>query len=326
MRYLGRRLVLMAVTLWAAVTLNFLIPRLMPGSPADAALAKFAGAGGIDPAARRAIEATLGVPHGSLWGQYRAYLVAIAHGHFGVSYSYFPESVSSVIGSALPWTLVLVGTVTALAFLVGTLLGVAAGWRRGRALDTVATVGSTFTSAFPYFWTALLLLFVFGFELGWFPIKGGYGLTTTPNASLSFVGDAAKHSVLPAFTILISGLGGWVLGMRNNMINTLGEDYVTFAEANGLRERTVALRYAARNAILPNLTVFGLALGFVVSGSILTEVVYGYPGMGYVLYTAVENQDYPLMQAIFLVITVSVLVANFIVDLLYGWLDPRVRR
>jgi peptide/nickel transport system permease protein len=226
----------------------------------------------------------------------------------------------------LPWTLALVGVVTVLAFVLGTLLGVAAAWRRGRLLDTAATVGSTFTAAFPYFWTGLLLLFVFGFKLGWFPLKGGYSLDRSPAWSLGFIGDALHHSLLPAITILVSTLGGWILGMRNNMISTLGEDYVTFAQANGLPERRVALRYAARNAILPNLTVFGLALGLVVSGSILVEVVYGYPGIGHLLYTSVVNEDYPLMQALFLVITISVLAANFVVDLLYGWLDPRVRR
>jgi peptide/nickel transport system permease protein len=321
-----RKLILFVATLWAAVTVNFFIPRLMPGTPGDAALAKLAGNGPINPAQRQAIEATLGVPHGSLVSQYWSYLDNSAHGRFGISYTYFPQSVSSLIRNALPWTLVLVGTVTVIAFVAGTLLGVLAAWRRGRATDTVATVGGTFTSAFPYFWTALLLLFVFAFKLNWFPIKGGYQADVSPNLSLAFVRDAAFHSVLPALTILISGLGGWLLGMRNNMINTLGEDYVTFAEANGLRGRTVALRYAARNALLPNLTAFGMALGLVVGGSLLTEVVFAYPGVGYLLYNAVVNEDFPLMQALFLVITVSVLIANFAVDMLYGLLDPRVRR
>jgi peptide/nickel transport system permease protein len=324
--YLLRRTATLVVTLWAAITLNFLLPRMMPGSPADAALAKFAGQGPVSPAQRQAVEATLGLPHGSLWSQYVSYLGDIAHARFGVSYTYFPQPVSSVIGQALPWTVLLVGVVTVIAFVVGTLLGVLAAWRRGGKLDALATVGSSCTSAFPYFWTALLLLFVFGFTLGWFPIKGGYGTDSTPDLSLGFLQDAVFHSVLPAVTILISVLGGWVLSMRNNMINTLGEDYVTFAEANGLRTRTVALRYAARNALLPNMTLFGLALGTVVGGSILTEVVYGYPGIGYLLYNAVGNHDYPLMQALFLVITVSVLIANFLVDLLYTTLDPRVRR
>ncbi len=326
MHYLIRRTVTLVVTLWAAITLNFVLPRLMPGSPADAALAKFTGQGAITPEQRRAVELTLGLPHGSLWSQYVSYLGEIGHARFGVSYTYFPEPVSQVIGQALPWTLLLVGMVTVISFVGGTLLGVLAAWRRGRKLDAIATVGSSFTSAFPYFWTALLLLFVFGFTLGWFPIKGGYGSDATPQWSFAFASDAVYHSVLPALTILVSGLGGWVLSMRNNMINTLGDDYVTFAEANGLRTRTVALRYAARNALLPNMTLFGLALGTVVGGSILTEVVYGYPGVGYLLSNAVGNHDYPLMQALFLVITITVLLANFLVDLLYTTLDPRVRR
>jgi peptide/nickel transport system permease protein len=326
MRYLVRRATMFVLTLWAAVTLNFVIPRLMPGSPTDAALAKFAGVGTVTPAQRQAVGAMLGLPHGGLLSQYGSYLADLARFRFGVSYTYFPQPVSSVIGQALPWTLVLVGTATVIAFVAGTLLGVLAAWRRGRTLDAIATVGSAFSSAFPYFWTALLLLFAFGFTLGWFPIKGGYSPGAAPQASLSFVGDAAYHSVLPAITIIISVLGGWVLSMRNNMIPTLGEDYVTFAEANGLRRRTVALRYAARNALLPNMTLFALALGLVVSGSVLTEYVFGYPGVGYLLANAISNRDYPLLQALFLIITLSVLVANFLVDLLYTWLDPRVRR
>ncbi|MHB1612922.1 MAG: ABC transporter permease [Actinomycetes bacterium] len=316
---------LFLLTLWAAVTVNFVIPRLMPGSPAQAALGKFAGRGAISPSQEKAIEVMLGVPKGSLWSQYVSYLDQISHLRFGISYTFFPTPVSTLIAQSLPWTLGLVGAMTVMAFTVGTALGVLAAWRRGRPYDTGATVGFTFLSAFPYFWTALLLLFVFGFVLGWFPIKGGYSVDVTPNFSLGFLLDAGRHSVLPGLTILISSLGGWLLGMRNNMINTLTEDYVVFAEANGVRARTVALRYAARNAILPNLTAFGMALGLVVGGSILTEVVFGYPGIGSLLYNAVVNQDFPLMQAIFLIITVSVLIANFVVDLLYGVLDPRSR-
>lgn len=326
MQYLIRRAMMFALTLWAAVTLNFVIPRLMPGSPADAALARYAGQGPVSPAQRQAVQVMLGLPHGSLVSQYGLYLTDVARFRFGVSYTYFPQTVSSVIAQALPWTLVLVGMATVISFAAGTLLGVLAAWHRGRVLDALATVGSSFTSAFPYFWTALLLLFVFGFTLGWFPIKGGYSAGAVPQATFSFVADAAYHSVLPAITIIASVLGGWVLSMRNTMITSLGADYVTFAEANGLRGRTVALRYAARNALLPNMTLFALALGLVVSGSILTEVVFGYPGVGYLLASAINNRDYPLMQALFLVITVSVLVANFLVDLVYPWIDPRVRR
>jgi peptide/nickel transport system permease protein len=326
LRYVARKFGLLVLTLWAAITLNFVLPRLMPGSPGDAAIAKLARNGPVSPETRDAVLAQLGAPTGSLWHQYVEYLGSMARFHFGVSYTYFPQSVSSVVWAALPWTLVLVGTVTIVAFVAGTLLGVLAAWKRGTWLDTAPTVGGAFLAAFPYFWTALLLLYFIGYVAAWLPSSGAYGDTAQPEFSWTFAVDALRHAVLPAITILLTSLGGWILGMRTTMVNTLGEDYVVFAEANGLRERTVALRYAARNAILPNLTSFGLALGAVVGGSLLVERVYTYPGLGYLLYNAVVNQDYPLMQALFLMITVSVLVANFVVDLLYGSLDPRTRR
>jgi peptide/nickel transport system permease protein len=327
MRYVLRKVALFVLTLWAAVTLNFLLPRLMPGSPVDAALGKLAAAGvPITNAERAAIEIQLGVPHASLVSQYGDYLRNIVLLRFGTSYSFPSQTVAQTIGKALPWTLVLVGVSTILAFVVGTLLGVYAGWRRGRPSDTSITVGATVLGAFPPFWLALLLLYWLAFKFGWFPIKGGYSPGVTPNASLSFLSDALRHSVLPAATLVVTTLSGWVFGMRNNMINTLGEDYVTFAEANGLRGRTVALLYAARNALLPNVTAFGLSLGAVVGGAVLVEGVFGYPGVGGLLFTAVTNHDYPLMQALFLVITVSMLAAIFVVDLLYVRLDPRVRR
>jgi peptide/nickel transport system permease protein len=326
MRYVVRKGVLFLITLWAAITLNFALPRLMPGSPVDAALAKLAQSGTpITNAQRHAIEVQLGVPHGSPFTQYWEYLRNTAQFKFGVSYSFPNETVAHTIAKALPWTLALVGFTTIVAFVLGTLLGVYAGWRRGRRADTVVTMGSTLFAAFPAFWLGLLLLYVFAFKLGWFPIKGGYNEGATPAFTLPFINDAVSHSILPAVTLAVTSLSGWVFGMRNNMINTLGEDYVTFAEANGLRNRTVALLYAARNALLPNVTAFGLSLGAVVGGSVLVEGIFSYPGLGNLLYTAVTNHDFPLMQALFLVITVSMLVAIFVVDLLYVRLDPRVR-
>ncbi len=327
MPYLLKKLGLFVLTLWAAVTLNFILPRIMPGSPLDAALAKIAASGQqVTNAERAAIEAQLGGgPHGSTLSQYATYLNDVLHFRFGRSFTDPTQTVAGSIGKALPWTLVLVGVTTIIAFVIGTLLGVYAGWRRGRKSDTTITVGATFFAAFPPFWLGLILLYVFAFKLNWFAIKGGYSEGLTPNLSLSFLQDAAMHSVLPALTLVVTTLSGWVFGMRNNMINTLGEDYITFAEANGLRSRTVALRYAARNALLPNVTAFGLTLGAVVGGSVLVEGVYSYPGIGHLLYEAVSNHDYPLMQALFLVITVSMLTAIFIVDLLYSRLDPRVR-
>jgi peptide/nickel transport system permease protein len=325
-RYVLRKVVLFIITLWAAVTLNFILPRLMPGSPVDAALGKLASAGvPITNAERAAIESQLGIPHTSVLVQYGDYLRNIATLRFGTSYSFPSQTVAQTIGKALPWTVLLVGTTTVFAFIIGTLLGVYAGWHRGKLADSSVTIGATVFGAFPPFWLGLLLLYWLSFKYGWFPLKGGYSPGVTPNWSLSFVGDALDHSVLPALTLAITTLSGWVFGMRNNMINTLGEDFVTFAEANGLRTRTVALLYAARNALLPNVTAFGLALGAVIGGAVLVEGIYSYPGVGNLLYLAVTNRDFPLMQALFLVITLSMLVAIFIVDLLYVRLDPRVR-
>jgi peptide/nickel transport system permease protein len=326
MRYVLNKIGLFLLTLWAAVTLNFVLPRLMPGSPLDAALGKIAASGQpVTNAQRKAIEVQLGSPHGNLFSQYWQYLGNVVHLQFGRSFTDPTRTVASSIGKALPWTLVLVGVTTILAFIIGTLLGVYAGWRRGKRADTTVTIGATLFGAFPPFWLGLLLLYVFAYKLNWFAIKGGYSEGLTPNLSLSFLSDAAQHAVLPGLTLVVTTLSGWVFGMRNNMINTLGEDYVTFAEANGLRSRTVALRYAARNALLPNVTAFGLTLGAVVGGSVLVEGVFSYPGIGHLLVEAVSNHDYPLMQALFLVITVSMLVTIFIVDLLYSRLDPRVR-
>ena len=317
---------LFLLTLWAAVTVNFILPRLMPGSPADAAIARLSQSGPISAATKHAIEAQLGVPTGNIFQQYFEYLHQVVTLNFGVSYTFFPESVASLVARALPYTLTLVGLTTIFAFIIGTLLGVAAAWRRGTWRDTAPTLAGSFLSTFPYFWIALLLLFFLGYVAHLFPTSGAYAPTVVPNLSFSFFGDAIYHAVLPAVTLFVTSLGGWILGMRNTMINTLGDDYITFAQANGLKGHTVALRYAARNAILPNLTGFGLALGGVVGGSILVEQVFGYPGVGYLLFNAVINQDYPLMQALFLIITVSVLIANFLVDILYGILDPRTRR
>jgi peptide/nickel transport system permease protein len=326
MTYALRKLGLFVLTLWAAITLNFILPRLMPGSPTDAAIAKLAQNGPVSAATRAAIEAQLGTPQGNVVEQYFGYLHQVLTLNFGISYTFYPQSVSELIGQAFPYTIVLVGLVTVVAFDVGTLIGVLAAWKRNTWMDSLPTLSGSFASTFPYFWTALLLLFFFGYVLHWFPTSGAYGPTAAPNLTGAFAVDVLYHAMLPALTILITSLGGWILGMRNAMINTLGDDYVTFAEANGLKTGTVAVRYAARNAILPNLTGFGLALGGVVGGSILVEQVFGYPGIGYLLFNSVIGQDYPLMQALFLMITVSVLIANFLVDVLYGVLDPRTRR
>src|SRR6202012_58334 len=236
-----------------------------------------------------------------------------------------PASVSQVLGESIPWTLTLVGTATIIAFLLGTGLGIMAGWRHGGWLDR-SLPGLMFLQAIPYFFFALVLVYIFAIKLHWFPIAQGYdGETTTPGWHWAFIGSAIDHSLLPALTIVLTSVAGWMLQMRNVMITTLGEDYVVAAQAKGLPNRRVIFSYAARNAFLPQLQGFGLALGFVVSGALVMEIVFSYPGIGLLLVNAVTSNDYPLMQAIFLVITFAVLLANLIVDVIIVFADPRAR-
>jgi len=326
MRYFARRIGFFLATLWAAVTLNFVIPRLQPGDPAEVMVRKLAGKDAqLDPAAVTAMRAMLGAPDGNLFQQYVDYLKALSHGKFGISYTYFPYPVTEVIGKALPWTLVLVGVTQVLAFVIGVTLGAYAAWRRNTRFDSLVTLGSTFVGTLPGFWIALLLLFAFGYTLGWFPTSGGYE-DSMPGWNPGFVGDAALHSLLPAASLLVTAPIGWILGMRNTMVMNLGEDYIRLARAKGLPDRVVALRYAARNALLPSVTGFAIALGGVLGGSILVETIFDYPGMGRLMGEAVSNRDFPLLQALLLFIIVGVLVANLVADLLYGVLDPRARK
>lgn len=325
MQYLLRRIGFYLIAFWASLTLNFLIPRLMPGDPVLLLMAKLQGR--VDPASIQALRIAFGVnTHLSIVQQYAQYLGNLAHGNLGISITYFPMPVAAVIAQSLPWTLVLVGTAAVISFLVGTLLGTLAAWRRGSWLDTTLAPALTFLSAIPYFWLALIVLFALGFSVRLFPLTGSYDLATDPGFNLPFIVGASYHAILPALTIVISSLAGWMLGMRNAMLSTLGEDYVLMAKAKGLSDRRVMLMYAARNAVLPNITGFALSLGFVVGGALLTEIIFSYPGIGFALLQAVQSEDFPLMQGIFLVITVAVLGANFLADILYVVLDPRVRQ
>lgn len=327
MRYLLRKLGFYAAALWVALTVNFLIPRLMPGDPVDIMLSKLATKGPVTAATRTAVEAMLGSDSDApLWSQYLSYLSALLHGDLGTSVAYFPTSVSTVIGQTLPWTVGLIGLATVISFVLGVGLGVFAGWRRGTWLDNLIPL-TTMLQSVPYFWLALLLLFLFGSIWQWFPLNGGYDVYTFagPEWSWGFVQSVLYHGTLPALTIVISSIGGWMLGMRNMMVSTLAEDYVLTAEAKGLRPGRIRFAYAARNAVLPSVAGFAISLGFVVAGSIVTESVFSYPGIGSSLLIAVNSNDYALMQGVFLVITVSVLGANLLVDLLYGLIDPRTR-
>ena len=323
MKHLLRRIGFYLMALWASLTVNFLIPRLAPGDPAGALMARFQGR--MNPAAISALQLQFGISHDPLWIQYFRYLNNLLHGDLGTSFTYFPTPVSAVLAQEVPWTLALVGISVVISFTLGSLIGMLIAWKRGSFIDGVLPPILTFFSAIPYFWLALIALYIFAYLLNWFPLNGGYATSTTVGWNADFLISALYHGLLPAFTIVLASIAGWMLGMRNTMITTLTEDYVLLAEAKGLTERRVMLAYAARNAILPNVTSFALSLGFVVGGSLLTEVVFSYPGIGFALLQAAQNSDYPLLQGIFLLIALAVLGANFIADLIYVVLDPRVR-
>jgi len=322
MSFILRRLAFYVGAAWVALTLNFLIPRAMPGNAVQSIMAKFPN---LQPAAYRALEAMLGVGHpGSLWHQYVSYLGDVFRLNFGIDELEYPARVSTLLAETIPWTLILVGTATVMAFAIGTGLGIVAGWRHGGWLDRLLP-GLMFFQAVPYFFLALIMIEVLAVRANIFPIGQGYGEGVVPGWNAPFIGSAIYHSLLPAFTIVITSMAGWMLQMRNVMITTIGEDYVVAAQAKGLRPSRVVLTYAARNAILPQLQGFGLALGFVVSGAIIMEIVFSYPGIGLLLLNAVNAKDYPLMQAIFLVITFAVLISNLILDFVIVAFDPRAR-
>ncbi len=322
MAFVLRRLGFYSIAAWVALTVNFFIPRAVPGNAVEAIMGKFPN---LQPSAYRALEAMLGVGHpGSLWHQYVTYLDDVFHFNFGTDLLEFPATVTSLLGETIPWTLALVGTATVIAFLAGTVLGIIGGWRHGGFLDKTLP-GLMFLQAIPYFFLALVLIEFLAERIHLFPIGQGYDGGLVPGWNWSFIGSAISHSLLPALTIVITSMAGWMLQMRNVMITTIGEDYVVAAQAKGLPSHRVVFTYAARNALLPQLQGFGLALGFVVSGAIIMEIVFSYPGIGLLLLNAVSANDYPLMQAIFLVITFAVLLANLVVDLVLVFADPRVR-
>ena len=322
MRIVLRKLGFYVLTAWIAVSLNFVIPRIMPGDPADNLINSFHGK--LSAPAIRALRVLFGQSDTSLWSQYLSYWHSVFTGNFGISYAYYPSSVSDVLGQSMYWTLILITSCTVIGFVIGTGLGMLAGWKRGTWLDSLVPV-TTFLSSIPYFWFAIIIVLIFAITLHWFPLSGGYSVEQTIGFNSGFIGSAVYYAVLPATTIVVTSIGGWLISMRNMMVTTMSEDYVRLAEAKGLSRRRIMYKYAARNAMLPSLSGFAMSLGFVIGGSIVTEVVFNYPGIGTVLFKAAQGADYPLMSAIFLLITVLVLIANLLADVVYVFLDPRTR-
>jgi len=322
-RFLASRAAFYLFTLWAAITINFFLPRMMKG---DAVTQYLSRNRNVSPEAADALRALLGLDTDkSLVEQYLDYWSHLLRGDLGVSLLHGLRPVSEVISQALPWTVGLVGFATIVSFAIGTIGGAVIGWRRGSKLDVFVPI-TTFLGTIPYFWLGLLAIAAFSVNLRWFPIGKAYGVGMSPEWSLEFIGQVIHHGTLPAVTIVIASLGGWMLGMRNMMLTVLDEDYITVAQAKGLPNRRVLWGYAARNAVLPQIQSFALSIGFIVGGTIVMEMVFSYPGIGKLLLDATNAKDYALMQGVFLVITISVLVANLLADIAYAFLDPRTRQ
>jgi len=322
MKLLLRRLGLYLITAWVAITANFLLPRLMPGNPIEQLIAKLQGR--VTPQMIRAIKLQFGQGlNQPLIVQYGHYMSGLFHGQLGESIT-LSQPVSQVLGGEIWWTIGLIGTAAVLSFLIGTTLGVIFGWRRGSRLDAVIP-GATFLQSLPYYFLGTLLIMFFADKMHWFPIEGAYDTgAQTPGWNWGYILSVLRYSQLPIISIVLSSLAGWMLGMRNMMVTTISEDFVLMAVAKGLPRRKV-MWHAARNAVLPSVANLALTIGFLVSGSLLVEQVFNYPGVGNLLVNAVGNEDYPLLQGIFLLVTFTVLGANFLADALYYLLDPRTR-
>lgn len=325
--YLQRRVAFYLLTIFVACTLNFIIPRLMPGDPVDALVKKIERQTGspVSPEQEASFRAFFGDTKSNIGQQYIDYWGRLIRLDLGVSTNYYPVPVVKIIGAALPWTLWLAGSSVIIAFLLGTIIGAIVGMRPGRVADSTLLPTAAFFGALPPFWVAMLLIYYVAFKTGWFPITGVYSTSVKPGLNLPFILSVLHYGLLPLVATISTSVGFWVLQMRNMTVTTASEDYVLLAQAKGLRRSQVIFRYAVRNALLPPITHLATALGSTVGGLLFTELVFNYPGVGSVLIQAVTAKDYPVMQGVFLIITLSILLGNFIADTLYVILDPRTR-
>ncbi|ODT82670.1 MAG: peptide ABC transporter permease [Pelagibacterium sp. SCN 64-44] len=324
MGFVIRRIAFYLVAFLVAATINFILPRLMPGNPIDVLFAQQATT--LPAEARQALIETFGFASGPLHLQFLDYMKSVFTGDLGYSIRFYPQTVNQVLAYAFPWTLLLAGTATLLAFCLGSIIGTYAAWRRGGLLDAVATPLSLALQATPAVVIALTALFIFGVALRWLPTGYAFNPSLDPAWSWQFIGSVFLHGLMPICSLMIVFVGGYLVTMRNNMIGQLGEDHVTMGLAKGLTDRRVQFNYAARNALLPSVTSLGLTLGAILGGSLVTEVVFNYPGLGQTLYLGIVTRDYPLIQGQLLIMTFATLLANLAVDLLYVFLDPRLRK
>ncbi len=324
MGYFLRRLSFYLVALLVAATLNFIIPRAMPGDPVTMMFANASVQ--VTPERIAAMKELLGFVDGPIYIQYLSYIKNILSWELGTSIQFYPLSVNSLLGSAFGWSLFLAGTAVVLSFSIASVLGIFAAWKRGSKYDAFVTPGTLIIQAIPQMVIAMLALFTFAIGLKWFPSGYAYTPGTIPNwTSWDFIKNVGYHAILPLFCATIVQIGGFLVNMRNNMINLLAEDYITMAKGKGLSENRVVFNYAARNALLPSVTALSMSLGMAIGGQLIIEMIFNYPGLGTVLLNAIHARDYQVLQGQLIIMTMFMLCFNLMADMLYMILDPRLR-
>jgi peptide/nickel transport system permease protein len=325
--YLVKRAGTFVLILWLAGTVNFFLPRLGGQDPVRAQLVAQAAMGGNSQVGMREMIAEYDKRFGldkPLLEQYATYLTDTVRFEFNFSMAAYPTKVIDIIWRSMPWTITLLGVTTIMAWTLGTVLGALLTQPNApRILRFVLTPILTL-SAIPYFLLGLLLIYLLGFQFRWFPLAGGFDQGLLPAWDPKVILNMVYHSILPSLSIILASIGFWTLGMRGVMVSTQGEDYLLFAEAKGLKSRTIFLRYAIRNALLPQLTALALALGNIISGAVLVEVIFQYPGVGSLLYQSIRASDFYMIQGVVFIIIVAIGLATLLLDLIYPLIDPRI--
>jgi peptide/nickel transport system permease protein len=327
-RYILRRLGIFLLIIWAASTLNFIIPRLAPGDPMAAVIGRLQEQGATVENSGQLIELfreRFGLDD-PLHVQYFKYLWSLAQFDLGYSIAFFPAKVTDIVGGALPYTIGLLSVSTMITFSLGVFSGGLLVWHTTPRMARIVITFFMMLAPIPYYLLAIVFVSVLAFSLNLFPYSGVVSIGRLPSQGfdLSYILDVIYHSTLPAMSIVVAGIGGWILGTRGMMVTVLGEDYLTLAEAKGLRDRRIFLGYAMRNALLPQITALAITLGYVVSGATIVELIFSYPGMGYRLFQAINTSDFPVIQGITFFLVVSIAVAILVIDLIYPRLDPRI--
>ena len=327
LKFLLRRFFFLLLTYVIATTIVFILPRAIPGNPLSQILANLSQVAQANPEAIRAAEKALMDQFGvgkPVIVQYVEFVGRALKGDLGTSITYYPRKVVDLIVPVIPWTLILLLPATLTAWWLGNTLGAIAAYRRNTWVDKWVLTISMVLSQVPYYWLGMILIYLFGVKLGWLPVQGAYSQGTIPSFSLEFFLDALKHYILPFLSIVISAMGGWAIGMRVMVVYELGSDYAFFSEYLGMSDKRI-YKYAFKNSILPQITGLALSLGGVLGGALITEIVFNYPGTGYLLFKALTTLDYPMIQGIFIILIASIYLANFIMDFMYALIDPRIR-